>query len=266
MQRFSLFYIVLALFVIICCSKVQAHNVWGVGNPKMPAEAQINEADLAKAYDNVVDPDLRYVYERALTWTPGTTLKGCFFGGSEAQRSRVIQAASELLRNTGVNIVIDFGDTENVNQCMADGSGYYPEDIRVSLQDGCCSAYIGTSAHSKRQWSDGSSIAKGPSVFLQNSNNSPTIKHELIHALGFHHEHQKPTSPCKFDYDAIAKAYGWSKSDVQTNFDKLEDKSRKYVYSKAFDPDSIMKYHFESDLLIGGTNSPVLLSAGSGSF
>jgi hypothetical protein len=99
-------------------------------------------------------------------------------------------------------------------------------------------------------------VAIGPNLFIQGPPADHTIKHEFIHALGFHHEHQKPNNPCGCNYKAIEEAYGWSEAKVKQNFDRLNANSTKYVWSNDFDQESIMKYWFDPKFLVGGSSSP----------
>jgi hypothetical protein len=234
------------LFVI--CTNAQAHDVWAVGNPKLQQDAQINVEDLKKLIDLQSGPNQRYVLERATLWMPGQKLRGCFIGGNQTQRSAVISTVHDLLDGKSINIEINFANGTD-SACQVGPTGTYPEEMRVSLEDGCCSAYVGRTSLNPI-------VAAGPNIFLQGPPAAHTIKHEFIHALGFHHEHQKPNNPCEFNYKAIEQAYNWSEDMVKRNFDRLNSNSTKYVWSNDFDQDSIMKYWFAPEFLVGGTGSP----------
>jgi Astacin (Peptidase family M12A) len=239
-----------ALFLVFCCN-AQAHDVWAVGNPKLEKEAQFNVEDLKKLIALQGGADVaakRYVLERATLWMPGQKLRGCFLGGDQTQRAAVVSSVKDLLDGKGINIEINFANGADT-VCPAGPDGLYPEEMRVSLQDGCCSAYVGRTSLNP-------AVAAGPNIFLQGPPDDPTIKHEFIHALGFHHEHQKPNNPCKFNYTAIEQAYGWSEQMVKQNFDQLDANSTKFVWSNDFDQDSIMKYWFAPEFLVDGTSSP----------
>jgi hypothetical protein len=232
--------------VLLAASNAFAHDVWGVANPQFPPAAGLTVADLKKLIENEPDEDKRYVYERAILWKPGQVLKGCFIGGSEGQRTRIVSVINELLR-PDVNIKIEFGDG-TPRDCQRGADGRYGENIRISLQDGCCQAYVGRVAMN-------ASVAKGPNVNISGSSDNFIIKHEILHALGFHHEHQKPANGCEFNYPAIQSAYGWTRQTVEDNFNAMPN-STKYVFSNQLDGKSIMKYYFSPELLVGGTNSP----------
>lgn len=216
--------------------------------PSMDDVYDANEFD--QLVMNAPDDGARWVLSRTLLWRPGSTLRACFMNGSgsEASRAAVINDAEYLVGNQAhpVNLKIAFSDGSGTN-CK--GTGPYTEDIRVSFTEGCCSAYVGRVSHNV-------AVAKGANVFLQDGLDDPTVKHELLHALGFQHEHQRPDSPCDFNYDVIATAYGWSMAEVRNNFDKLDKNSSKLADSPAFDGASIMKYYFDPSFLKQGTSSP----------
>ncbi len=233
--------------VLFAASQAIAHDVWGVANPKFPPAAGVTVADLKKLIESEADQDKRYIYERAILWKPGQQLKGCFIGGAQAQRARIVSVINELLR-PDINIKIEFGDASAPRDCQLGSDGRYPENMRISLQDGCCQAYVGRVAMN-------AAVAKGPNVYISGTSDNFIIKHEILHALGFHHEHQKPANGCQFNYDAIQSAYGWSRQTVEDNFSAMAN-STKYVFSTELDRESIMKYYFSPELLVGGTSNP----------
>ena len=242
----------LSFVTLFCAGSSWGHDLKNIVNPES-ANSEISWTEqIALLKAAAPNTDARYIFQRALLWTPGKSLKGCFVstGASDNDSINVtINAVQELLTGTGVNIQIDFGDRDKPNACVKDEDGIYHEDVRVSFHDGCCTAYIGTTSHAK-------GIANLPSVFIEGPPEKHTIEHEIMHALGFHHEHQKPTSPCEFNVEVMAKAWDWSVAKVRNNVERLNGDSRKYVFSATYDPESIMKYYFNPDFLVGGTSSP----------
>jgi len=122
----------------------------------------IDAGDFDQLVMNAPDDATRWVLSRSLLWKPASTLSACFLkdNGSETARRAVINDAEYLLANPShpVNLKISFaGGT--ATDCSKLG-GSYPEDIRVSFTDGCCSAYVGRVSHER-------TVAKGANVFLQ---------------------------------------------------------------------------------------------------
>ncbi len=240
---------------ILVCISVLALGAAKAHEFKANAKAPPHVDDLVdeSAFDQTVrtapDDGTRWLLSRALLWKPGSTLSACFLDGSQDSRTAVMNDAQYLVANPAhpVNLKISFANGA-ATDCNKVG-GTFKEDIRVTFNNGCCSAYVGRVSHN-------TTVAAGGNVFLQEGLDDVTIKHELLHALGFQHEHQKPSSPCDFDYPVIAQAYGWTLAEVQNNFNKLNNSSHALAGSLGFDGASIMKYYFDPSFLKSGTSSP----------
>ncbi|SCM71073.1 hypothetical protein KL86PLE_100003 [uncultured Pleomorphomonas sp.] len=229
-----------------------AHNEWGTFNPEFNDEAAPLLAEVAKLNDTAPDEDARYFYSRALLWKPGQTLKGCFIGGTQAERKFIFDSAAKLLNGARINIIIDFQNLNPFPDCRKDARGLYPEEIRIAAGAGasCCSAHIGRNGVKKAN-------SDKANVFLGGRLEDWQVWHELIHALGFFHEHQKPGAPCRFDYAEIQRLWGWDATKVKTNFDRLNNDERDFRLSGGFDVKSIMDYYQSSPtMLVDGTRSP----------
>jgi hypothetical protein len=81
--------------------------------------------------------------------------------------------------------------------------------------------------------------------------------HEFGHALGLHHEHQSPGSPCKgeFNLDAVRQLTGWNDGQIETNFAALANNSSAYIWGP-YDPKSIMMYSLPPQVFYKGAASP----------
>jgi Astacin (Peptidase family M12A) len=220
-------------------------------NAKAPPDADnlVDESAFDQTVRTAPDDGTRWLLSRALLWKPGSTLSACFLDGSQNSRAAVINDAQYLVATPAhpVNLKISFANG-SATDCNKVG-GTFKEDIRVTFNNGCCSAYVGRVSHN-------TAVAAGANVFLQEGLDDATIKHELMHALGFQHEHQKPNSPCDFNYPVIENAYGWTLTEVQNNFNKLNNSSHALAGSLGFDGASIMKYYFDPSFLKSGTSSP----------
>ncbi|MGY3494225.1 M12 family metallopeptidase [Bradyrhizobium sp. USDA 4502] len=229
-----------------------AHDLHGLGDKSVRLSKDLNVNALQKLAEPL-DPDAKYVYSRLLLWNPGQKLKACFYGGSSEEKALVLASVAKLLDGKNVNIAIDFGAAPDFRSCTAPGTR---SDIRVSFSGGCCAAYIGRTSHHP-------DVKDGPSVMLQGiaTDYSPdtaqqTTMHEIMHALGFDHEHQSPAAKCEPEFikDAVLSAYGWTNAEYETNLKQLNQDSHSYTWS-SYDPLSIMKYFFKSSFLKNGEAS-----------
>jgi hypothetical protein len=243
----------LAGVVAFCSSVCGAHDIKGLANPSVKLAADLNVRSLQLLADKQPDPDARYVYSRLLLWTPSQALRSCFINGTSEEREFVVRTARELLDGKGVNLSFDFGLGPQYRACSEVGRR---SDVRVSFQDSCCAAYIGRTAHHPQ-------VKDGPSVFLQGvlsfdpEKQRQIVMHELLHVIGFDHEHQSPAVNCEQEFDKakILAAYGWTEAEFATNLKQLERDTHSYTWS-VYDTTSIMKYYFDPAFLKKGQQSP----------
>jgi hypothetical protein len=225
----------------------------GLANPSLAIMNKLKVQNLLSDAEKIPDSNARYVYSNILRWTPGQKLKGCFVDGTDAERKYVVETATELLEGKSVNISFDFGSNTAFRSCSDHNE---LSDVRVSFSDGCCAAHIGRMAHHP-------DVKDGPTVFIQgvikleSRKSRQVIMHELIHTLGFDHEHQSPSIKCEseFNKSAVLKAYHWSEDDFKTNLAQLDKDSHYYKWS-TYDSLSIMRYFFKPSFFVKGVSSP----------
>ena len=71
------------------------------------------------------------------------------------------------------------------------------------------------------------------------------IRHEFGHAIGMLHEHQVPTVTIDWVVEALRNRLPeWSQGQIESDILNQYNDERRYVHSKAFDPDSVMVYWF----------------------
>ena len=245
--------LIVGIFASLWTSISGAHDVRGLSNPSVKLATELNIRLLQQLAQKEQDPDARYVYSRLLLWTPGQALRSCFMNGTREERELIVKTAGELLNGKDVNLSFDFGSPPQYRACSESGRR---SDVRVSFQNSCCAAYIGRTSHSPQ-------VKDGPSVFLEGvlqydaDKRRQTVMHELLHAIGFDHEHQSPAVDCEqeFNKSKILAAYGWNDADFKTNLQQLERDSHSYTWS-SYDNKSIMKYYFDPKLLNNGQQSP----------
>jgi serralysin len=227
-----------------CLASVSA----GSGGPLhsfVPAEAK---GPLAR--------QVRGVVARALTWSPGQTIKVCFRSGTRSAQERVIRVAREWMQYA--NVAFDFQENGVPRQCKGG------EDIKIDFVD------------NKGWWSAYGTISRqrDPSMNLQffgvdtprytNGQQAPELElrriilHEFGHALGMMHEHQSPSAECdgEINWDAayqMGVKLGWNKEMVHAQMRQLT--SLEEFNLTAVDRKSIMHYSLAPELFKLGRNS-----------
>jgi hypothetical protein len=173
---------------------------------------------------------------KTLRWEDSRQLTVCFFGGPLKARDNVMKIYSEILAFTTLSAV-------NVGKC----DPAKKTDIRISFGtgDGYWSL-VGKEAESGPQ--------SEPTMGLDGlARNAPlgnadkgTVRHEVLHSIGFEHEHQRPDVDCHFKpFKEIAKILGWTVSDVRTNFQRMRNSPN--LLMTRFDRDSEMLYQLDAN-------------------
>lgn len=167
------------------------------------------------------------VYDFNNKWTPGTTLKVSFIGGTDWQKEKVKQYAP--LWSRVANVKFEF---------IPQGTG----DIRISFNKKGSYSYIGLDA--KNRLTDQETMNLG---WIENTKTEGQLKsvilHEFGHTLGLLHEHMNPMSNIKWNKDVVYAYYmqydGWDKEMVDR---QVFDRYSVTMTNKIYDPKSIMHY------------------------
>jgi len=212
-------------------------------------------------------------------WTPSQTIRVAFLGGSTTLHKAIEDATREIAE--AANITLDFKDAGGYRTWSTSDTERKAE-IRVSFdQDGYFSL-VGTDSVNATIGLPQQPVGGAPNQRSLNlggfdvalpSGWEGTTRHEFLHALAFHHEHQNMRGPCeaafRWEDDAGYQATrdarggyipdaagrrpgiytylsgypnGWSKSKVDFNLRTISD-SRSLV-AGPFDPASVMLYRF----------------------
>jgi len=240
----------IALLVAIGAS---AHDLGSIGHPSNTgSETPASAASLSL---QALDAPTRSVIVNASKWPVGRTLKVCFYEGSPELRQSIMASALKWFEGGNINLSMDFGAPPALRTCSPtpDSKNFF-EDIRIGYRARGLWSYIGVDSHR----------VTGPSMNFENydlfspdpTTMNSVVMHEFGHALGLHHEHQSPGSPCRneFNTQLIKDKYGWTDQDITTNIAALENNSSAYSWS-GYDPNSIMMYSLSPDLFVRA-NSP----------
>jgi hypothetical protein len=203
-----------------------------------------------------------FAVEDLLRWPPGHVVRVAFLSGSSNLHREIAEATEQI--TDACNISFDFGYNPETGRyrTWSTGDEEYAAEIRVSFdQDGYFSLLgsdsvnpnigasfhaVGGRPHQRTLNLEGFHISKP--VGWQG-----VVRHEFLHALAFHHEHQSPNSACeRYSPDHAGRAPGiytylagypnfWPKSDVDHNLRRLPPAG---ISFREFDRASIMLYRF----------------------
>lgn len=189
------------------------------------------------------------VFEDLKLWRVGK-LSVSFKGGDPALHQQIANTAS-IWTQYG-NIDFDFGYEAATNSYRL----WQPGDqshIRIGFEFSGYWSLVGTDS------TDINIVSPGDITLNLNdfdiglpSNWQGIVLHEFGHALGFHHEHQSPSTVCDFDWELVYEYLAgppnyWPKSKVDHNLGQLQSGGLTF---SAHDAKSIMHYSFPAWMFI----------------
>jgi hypothetical protein len=170
------------------------------------------------------DGRLRAISPIGKQWINGSTIRIRFMGGTQAQRTMVIDMAPEWTRHANLDFV--FGDDPR-------------SEVRVDFDanDGAWS-YVGT---------DNLSIPLHAATLNLGWQDRGVILHEFGHMIALAHEHQNPAGGIEWNEEAVIRDLAgppnfWDEATTRHNV--LERYSADQINGTDFDPQSIMLYAF----------------------
>lgn len=214
-------------------------------------------------------------------WRPGRHLRVAFLGGESALHHDIEEATRQITE--ACNLTLDFGRNATTGEyrTWSESDLAYSAEIRVSFDQSGFNSLVGTDSIDPGVGSPTSRVGGRPGQRSLNlggfhvrrpDNWQGVVRHEFLHALGFHHAHQNLRGPCEnafrweddegyqptknqfgtFIADAQGRRpgiytylsgapNGWAKSKVNHNLRKVESDD---VVAGPFDRASIMLYRF----------------------
>ena len=203
----------------------------------------------------------RSIYNQQYVWSK-TTLKVCFWNGTEADQ-RDIMALAASWHDAVPVLQFNFEDNGKVRICqLSDLRDFRTmSDIRITLSaDDPRPLWNAVDAGNKRgDWSyPGKAVAQDPAypstmslagaVGMRATHEMTgytfNVRHEFGHALSLVHEHQRSVCQGWFDIPAIAKSQGWTEAFTEIQVGSLAETSNVFGVIGAYDVKSIMQYNF----------------------
>jgi hypothetical protein len=214
-------------------------------------------------------------------WTPGQKVRVAFLGGSTALHKEIADATVQITQNC--NLTLDFGldPQTGTYRSWSTSDQTHVAEIRVSFDQGGYFSLVGTDSidvnvggpfHAVGGRAGQRSLNLGGFHIQKPSNWRGVVRHEFMHALAFHHEHQNMRGPCEMDFrwdddpgyepttdaqgrfvpDAAARRPGiytylagfpnfWAAEKVDFNLRTTNDPN---AVASVFDPASVMLYRF----------------------
>jgi len=142
-------------------------------------------------------------------WRPGQTVRVAFLGGTTELHRDLEEATRQIVE--ACNIFLDFGFDEQSGEyrTWSETDDDYAAEIRVSFDRGGYWSLVGTDCVNRNIADIINGIGGRPNTrslnlggFAQSRPASwkGTTRHEFMHALAFHHEHQNYRGPCKDEF------------------------------------------------------------------
>ena len=142
-------------------------------------------------------------------WRPGQVLRVAFLGGDTALHQDIENATKQITDNC--NLSFDFGrDPQTGNyRRWSTSDTTYTADIRVSFDQGGYWSLVGTDSVDQTIGRPSEGVGGRPGQRSLNlarfDTNRPatwlgTTRHEFMHAVAFHHEHQNLNGPCQDEF------------------------------------------------------------------
>lgn len=150
-----------------------------------------------------------FVVEDLLRWQPGQTVRVAFLGGDTALHRDIADATREI--TDACNLRFDFGFNEQTGSFRrwSTNDQDYAAEIRVSFDQSGFFSLLGTDSINRNIGRASEPVGGRPNQRSLNLGGfhvqrpqtwQGTTRHEFLHALAFHHQHQSPGGGCTDEF------------------------------------------------------------------
>ncbi len=150
-----------------------------------------------------------FLIEYILRWNPGQTVRVAFLGGSAALHEEIADATKQITDNCNLKLDFRFNPANGTYRSWSTSDAAYKAEIRVSFDQQGFFSLVGTDSTNLSIGSPTGPVGGRPNQRSLNlggfhvhkpANWRGVVRHEFLHALAFHHEHQSPASPCEEEF------------------------------------------------------------------
>ncbi len=150
---------------------------------------------------------LEFLVSDLARWRPGSVVTVAFLDGDTALHKEIVEATEQITDE--INLTLDFGGSGGRFRRWSEADTTRTADIQVSFDLGGFWSLVGTDSNDPTIGAPGDPVGGGPGQRSLNlggfTTHRPagwagTARHEFLHALAFHHEHQNMRGPCEDEF------------------------------------------------------------------
>lgn len=150
-----------------------------------------------------------FVVEDLLRWQPGQTVRVAFLGGDTQLHRDIADATREIMDSCNIRLDFGFNEQAGTFRRWSTNDQEYAAEIRVSFDQQGFFSLVGTDSINPNIGAPGQPVGGRPNQRSLNLGGfhvqrpqswRGTTRHEFLHALAFHHEHQHPGGGCTDEF------------------------------------------------------------------
>lgn len=150
-----------------------------------------------------------FLIDQSRQWIPSQTVRVAFLGGDAALHADIAEATKQITENCNIKFDFGFNPQANTFRTWTRNDQQLAAEIRVSFDLNGFFSLVGTDSISPIIGQPSGPIggrANQTSLNLSRfhlvrpANWQGVVRHEFLHAIAFHHEHQNPLGPCETEF------------------------------------------------------------------